>query len=126
MKRETLKIHLLHIAGFVFVFAIVLVFVILSVITFLAGLEQLWIGIVFYFFIACIMSFICAFNAAIFGRELHSSINDYLNSRTIKVPEVCPECKADLHPADVKWVEEWNKAECPHCGIEVKVTKVWE
>ena len=78
------------------------------------------------FGISVIMSFTCAFSAAAFGRELRFSIKNYLDSRTLKVPRVCPECKEKIHIYDVKWIEEWNRAACSHCGIEVKVTKVWE
>ena len=48
----------------------------------------------------------------------------YLDTRTLPVPDICPECKEDLHRSLIENLEE-GVAECPHCGVELKVTKEW-
>jgi hypothetical protein len=53
--------------------------------------------------------------ATTIGFVFYQMNKSYLNARTLKVPEVCPECKADLHLNDLKWIEPEKKAECLHC-----------
>ena len=48
----------------------------------------------------------------------------YLDARTLIAPDVCPECKEGLPPSEIEWVEP-EKAECPYCGVSLKVRKGW-
>jgi hypothetical protein len=66
------------------------------------------------------------FTASAIGFVFYQIIKSYLDEHTPKVPEVCPECNLDLDIYNVKWIEPEKKAEYPHCGISVKVTKLWE
>ncbi len=65
------------------------------------------------------------FTAIIITYVLFQFVKGYLDQRKLKVPEICTKCEEKLYSSDFKWIEPYNKAECPHCGVELKVTKEW-
>lgn len=122
---EMQKYHLFHHIGLAFYVGLAVVFGFLCIVFLYAGLEQLSIGNQSYFGWSVIMSIGMGSLAVWSVYAFYRSHKRYLDTRTLKVPEVCPECKENLHRNDVKWIKP-EKAECPHCGIELEVTKGWE
>ena len=122
MNRE----YLIYRTFFALIAGIILLFVYLSVTSLLMGLEELRMGKFGSFVWALFFSIGYGFTAVTIGFVFYLMIKSYLDARSLIVPEICPECKADLHPTDLKWIEPEKKAECPHCGVSLKVTKGWE
>ncbi|MFW9850612.1 MAG: hypothetical protein ACFFF4_15885 [Candidatus Thorarchaeota archaeon] len=122
---KVLKNHITYGIGF-FILGFFTVFVcVLVVVTLIGAFEALLGGNLFYFGGVGVMSGVYGFVAAALALWLRQEVKDYLNRRLPKIPEGCLECKKKLHLYDVKWIEEYNRAECPHCGVELKVTKEW-
>jgi len=123
---KVLKNHIIYGTGIVILgfFTLLLCFIFLVV---LAGAyEALSRGDMYYFGGYSMMSGMWGIVAILVGLWLRQTIRDWLSYRIPKVPEVCIECKKKLHPYEVKWNEQYTKAECPHCGISLKVTKEWD
>jgi hypothetical protein len=120
------RVHLGYRIFFALIAGLVLLFIYGSVASLLWALEELQIGDLGSFGVALFFSFGWGFTAAAIGFVFYQVIKSYFDARTLIVPEDCPECKEGLHHDDLKWIEPEKKAECPHCGIEIKVTKEWE
>ena len=124
MVSDNTKFHLFAFTLFAILTGIILLFVYLSVAGLLMGIEELGLDNP-YFFASAFMSGGYGFTAIIIVYVLFQFVKGYLDQRRLKVPEVCPECKENLYPSDIEGIEE-EKAECPHCGVALKVTKGWE
>jgi len=124
MVSDNTKFHLFAFTLFAILTGIILLFVYLSVVILLMGIEELGLENP-YFFASAFMSGGYGFTAIIIVYVLFQFVEGYLDQRRLKVPEVCPECEEKLHSSDVKWIEE-ERAECPQCGVELRVRKVWE
>jgi hypothetical protein len=122
---DTLKAHLFYSCFSLFLGGLVVLFSYFSLIALSMGLEELSMGNVSYFGMGLLLGGGWGFTAAVIAYFLIVVIKAYLDTRTLKVPDVCPECNEGLHSSDVKWIEE-DSAECPHCGVALKVSKGWQ
>ena len=125
MNREVLKMQAFYLTFFSILTGIVLYFVFSSAASLLMGLEELQRGNFDSLVSPLFFGVGYGFTSAAIGFVLYQIFKLYLDARTLKVPEVCHECNSYLDIYDVKWIEPEKKAECPHCGIPLKVTKVW-
>ena len=122
-----LKYHIGFSIFFIVVTAIVLFLAYLTAGSLYFGIEGLLIGDVGYFAASLFMAIMFGFVMVIVGYQvLYQFTMVYLDERILKVPEDCPKCEEKLDTECVKWIEEDKRAECPNCGEELKVTKVWE
>lgn len=122
---DTLKFHLFYNTLFVVITVVALFFGYLCVTAIQMGFEELQMGNLYYSGIAIFLGIGWGFVAFILAYQLlYQLVKAYLDERTLKVPEICPECKEGLDASDVKWVEE-KKAECPYCGVALRVTLGW-
>jgi hypothetical protein len=122
---KVLKNHFIYGIGF-FILGFFTMFVsVLFVVTLIGAIEGFLRGDVFFFLGVGMMSGVYGFTAAALGIWLHREVKRYLNRRLPKIPDVCQECKKKLHLYDVNWIVEYTAAECPHCGVELKVTQEW-
>ncbi len=123
-----LKYHIGFSIFFLVVAAIVLFFVYITAVSIAMGIEELLLtGDMWFFGAAVFMGCMYGFVAVVVGYQvLYQFIMTYLDERTLKVPDDCPNCEEKLDSDKVKWIEEEDRAECPQCGEELKVTKVWE
>ena len=122
---DTMKRHLTYGTGIVILgfFTLLLYSIVLYV--FLGALEALSRGDLDYFGGYSLYSGMYAIIATLVGLWLRQTINEWLSYRIPKIPEVCRECKKELHFHEVKWTGIYESAECPHCGVELEVTRVW-
>ena len=124
MVSDKTKFHLFFITVFSLFSALILLIFYLSIATLVTGIEEGggqnpdFIGY-------AIMSGVWACIAIILFLPLIQIIRAYLDERRLNIPEVCPECKEDLHPSEIVHLEK-GVAECPYCGVVLKITKEWD
>ncbi len=122
---KVLKNHISYGIGF-FILGFFTMFVsFLFVVTLIEALFGFLRGDLFYFLGVGMMSGVYGFTATALGIWLHREVKGYLKRRLPIIPDACLECKKRLHLYDVSWIEEYTRAECPHCGVEVEVTQAW-
>ena len=125
MNREALKAHSFYLIIIIIITGIVLFFVYLFVVSLYLGFEELGMGDVWFFVAAVLYSIGWGFAAVVIAYQvLYQCIKGYVGERRRIVPRVCFECDASLHPDDVKWIGK-DMAECPYCGVSLKVPIEW-
>ncbi len=120
-----MKIHAIYLTFFTFLAGLSLLFGYLCVVTLFTGIEESldYLGwVIFYSSIWGILAIVIAY----FDYEI---IKLFLEQRdaiiTRKVPEVCFECQVSIQPDDVIWIGS-DEAECPNCGVSLKVKTEWD